>query len=110
MHIIEDLNVNEWDYNKWFQDYGINLKNEENENSQEVCDIINEVLDVNIIYGSENRNVKSVFSGEGGFDQNNMDNETLRKAEGILKYGGEEKTELARIISQKYERMSRYEY
>ena len=36
--------------------------------------------------------------------------ETLRQAEEILKYGnGEEKTELARIIREKYERMNKHE-
>ena len=49
-----------------------------------------------------------MFYGKGCLkDYSKSIDETLKQAEDILKHGGDEMTELARIIRDKYERMTK---
>ena len=73
-----------------------------NEVSQWVYDEISK----NFEYETDNLNI--VFYGKGCLkDYSKSIDETLKQAEDILKHGGDEMTELARIIRDKYERMTK---
>ena len=59
---------------------------------------------------SNKKLINIVYSGNCVLQKDNYKTgEILRQAETILNRGGEEMTELARIIKEKYDRMERYE-
>ena len=86
--IVQDKDADKWaDYNEVFQKEDIQLFPVDDEVSQWVYDEISK----NFEYETDNLNI----------------DETLKQAEDILKHGGDEMTELARIIRDKYERMTK---
>lgn len=101
--IVQDKDADKWaDYNEVFQKEDIQLFPVDDEASQWVYDEISK----NFEYETDNLNI--VFYGKGCLkDYSKSIDETLKQAEDILKHGGDEMTELARIIRDKYERMTK---
>lgn len=106
IYIIQDENASQWDYLEIFQKCNFVLQALDDKDSSKLCNIMNSVPGIE--FNSEK--VKVLFYGKVIFkDECYKTNETLRQAEEILKQGGEDMTELARIIKEKYERMNRHD-
>ena len=102
IYIAQDKNALEWDYSGEFQKHHIDLHKKENCDEERVYKIINEVQK------KESEKISILFCGEGVFRSDKCGrDEPNREDEEIQKPDGEEMTELARIIKEKYERMSR---
>lgn len=115
LYIVQDENASEWDYLKAFQEYGIEIHPISNTDTEQLCQVMNTLFDGEYGIGgkddiSNKKLIGILYSGNCVSQRDNCETgETLKQAEEILKRGGEEMTELARIIREKYERMNRHE-
>lgn len=115
LHVIRDENALEWDYHKAFQEHGIEIYTVNSNDPEKICQIMNARFDGKYgVCGKDDATNKKLinilYSGNCVFQKENYETgETLRQAEEILNRGGEEMTELARIIREKYERIDTHE-
>ena len=115
LYVVCDQNALEWDYFKAFQKHGIETHPLSSIDPEKLCQIMNVLFDREYeISGkddvSNKKLINIVYSGNCVLQKDNYKTgEILRQAETILNRGGEEMTELARIIKEKYDRMERYE-
>lgn len=113
IYIVQDENASKWDYLEMFQKYHFELRASSGKDTEQLCNIMNSALERNFKLDGdcEIEKLNILFYGNVIFENDcGKADETLRQAEEILKYGnGEEKTELARIIREKYERMNKHE-
>lgn len=112
IYIVQDEDASEWDYLEMFQKYNLVLQELGQKDTVKLCNVMNSVLrrefKLNADCTIEKLNI--LFYGSVIFENDCCKtDETLRQAEEILKQGGEERTELARIIKEKYERMKRHD-
>lgn len=115
LYVVQDEKALEWDYLRAFQDHGIEMHPVViDKDSGQLCQIMSALFDGE--YGvsgeddtSNRKLIKIVYVGNCVLQKDTYEaDETLRQAEEILNRGGEEMTELARIIREKYERMDRH--
>lgn len=115
IYIVQDENATEWDYFNLFREHNIELHMLDNIDDKQLYDMLNTAFgrkfSTDNDYGCQKLCI--LFYGNAvlknndcGINNNKID-DNLRKAEKILRDGSdEEKTEFARIIEEKYERMS----
>lgn len=107
--IVRSRTASRWDFESDFNYNEIELEKDEKCKLNEICEVINQALDIE----KTEDELEFVFQGKaviktaddniGGIEEIEK---TLVQAEEILKNGGEEMTELVRIIKEKYERMT----
>lgn len=110
IYIVQDKNATEWDYLELFQKHNIELHTLENYDVTQLYDVLNTVFgrEFNKDNNYVNEKISILFYGNAIFEADECrTDETLRQVEELLKHGGEEMTELARIIKEKYERMNK---
>lgn len=114
IYIVQDENATEWDYLKQFKEHNIELQMLDNIDNTRLYDILNTLLRTKFSMDDDCQKLCILFYGNAVFESEdckinkNKIDDKLRKAERILKDGTEEeKTEFARIIEEKYERMHR---
>lgn len=115
LYIVQSENASEWDYQKAFREHGMELGPMEGCEPGQLCRELNALFDEE--YGirgqdepSDKKFIQLLYFGSCVLQQVGCElHETLRQAEEILKHGGEEMTELARIIRKKYDRMNAHE-
>lgn len=115
LYIIQDVNASGWDYLKAFQEHGIEIYPTRERDSEKLCQVMNELFEDEYgISGKDDTSDKKIVSilcaGQCVLQREDYESsETLKQAKEILESGGQEMTELARIIKEKYERMKRNE-
>lgn len=115
LYIVQDKDASNWDFLKKIQEYGIKIQPLSNKNTNYICEILNSLFDGEYeISDKDNvfnkKIIRVLFSGNCFLKRNECSNdEVLKQAEEILKSGGEERTKLASIIIEKYERMNKHE-
>lgn len=103
LYIVQGADSTIWNFEEEFAENEIELNNHDKGKNTEIFEII-----TNCDLSSDDNDINIVFHGKALFKKDySCTEETLLQAEEILKNGGEEMTELARIIKQKYERMKR---
>ena len=113
--VVQDKDALEWNCFKAFQKYGIETYPKSNKDLEKLCRVMNLLFNGEYVidgkdYISNKQLINILYFGNCVLQRDNFETgETLKQAEEILKHGGEEMTELARIIREKYERMNRYE-
>ncbi|MCI9105723.1 MAG: hypothetical protein HFG57_07160 [Lachnospiraceae bacterium] len=115
MCVVQDEDALEWDYLMAFQKHGIGTCPVSSKDPEQLCQIMNALFGGEYKVSSKDdasnkKLINIVYSGYCALQKDSCETgEALRKAEEILNHGGEEMTELARIIEEKYERMGRHE-
>lgn len=115
LDVIQDENASEWDCLEAFQEHGIKILSLSNRNPEQLCQRMNQLFDSEYVisgedYSYDKKFISVLWSGNCVLQSENCEHsETLRQAKEILKHGGEEMTELARIIKEKYERLNKHE-
>lgn len=115
LFVVQDENALEWDCLEAIQKHGIEIHPLSDKKTDYLCQIMNLLFDGE--YGISGKDdvlnkklIHIVCSGNCFLQKDNcVSDEALKQAEEILKSGGEEMTELARIIKEKYERMNRHD-
>lgn len=105
--IVKDKDALSWEFERAFTQNGLTLLTDEQEEGKENV--------VETLFKSGKVDTESIvfefcgkiLHGKTVPDKHSDNQETLRQAKEILMQGGEEMTELARIIREKYERMSK---
>lgn len=106
IYIVQDENAFEWNCYELFREHNLELRLSNDNDISQICEIMKLVFQREFM--PEKLNI--LFYGNVVIkDECCETDETLRQAEEILKHGGEEMTELARIIKEKYERMNIYD-
>lgn len=106
LYIVGEANVSPWDFQTYFDEKKVILKENAIEKKETIFEKLCEALNIDT-----DKDMKLIYSGIALFEKEEEDTEeTLRQAKEIFDNGGEEKTELARIIKEKYERMNNNEY
>lgn len=115
LYVVQDENALEWNYLTALQEHGIETHPVNAKAPEQLCQIMSALFGGDYeVKSKENalnkKLINIVYFGNCALQRDNCETgETLRKAEEILNHGGEEMTELARIIEEKYERMDRHE-
>lgn len=115
LSVVQDENASKWDCLEAIQEHGIEIHPLNDINIDYLCQVMNSLFDGEYeISGKDdvfNKKLIHVLCSGTCFLQgdNCVPDEALKQAEAILKSGGEEMTELARIIKEKYERMNRHD-
>jgi hypothetical protein len=113
--VIQDVNASEWDYLKAFQEHGIEICPTSEWDSEKLCQIMDALFDDEYVISdkddiSDKKSVSILGAGHCFLQREDYEpGESLKQAKEILESGGQEMTELARIIKEKYERMKRNE-
>lgn len=106
LYIVKEIDASLWNYIEDFNSHEIELNRVEKYCKDDIIKEINKILCLE----KEENELEIVFEGKAFTKKNDIGiQETLNQAEEILKYGGTDMTELARIIKEKYERMNNNE-
>lgn len=115
LSVVRDENALEWDYLKAFWEHGVKIRSEISKEPEQLRPVMNVLFDGE--YGlsgkddaSNKKLIEVLYSCNCVLKKDNFQtDETLKQVEEILNRGGEEMTELARIIKEKYERIDKHE-
>lgn len=114
VYVIKDKEALDWDYLKAFQEHDIRVCKSNNIDKESICQLMNTLFEGEYTINLESdvkdkKLIEIIYTCNGSLlSKEGSENIKIpRQAEEILNHGGEETTELARIIKEKYERMSR---